>query len=189
MDEIMSLVILAREGSEGAFEKLLIKYQGLLLSVSQKYSNMCPEESRDFDDFLQEAKIAFFKAIETYNEDKKITFGAYAKVCIRNRLISYVRMLNSQKRKNERPRSKGKQGRDDNVVQDSFFNTEELKIVRSIAPLILSRYEYKIFEMYFMLGMRTKEIAKRLSKEERSVNNAIYRMKTKIIRHLKNNDA
>ena len=27
MDEIMSLVILAREGSEGAFEKLLIKYQ------------------------------------------------------------------------------------------------------------------------------------------------------------------
>ena len=183
--KIINLVNLAKGGDEVAFERLFLKYQGLLLKLSQKYSNMCPEDTRDFDDFLQESKIAFFRAIETYDEEQKRTFGAYAKVCIRNRLISCVRALNSQKRNKERQKKKMSAVGTENVVQEHYFDAEELKKVRIVAPQVLSRYEYKIFEMYFVLGMRTKEISQKLNKEEKSVNNAIYRMKTKIIRHLK----
>lgn len=186
MDEIINLVKSAKGGDNFSFEQLLLKYQGLLLKMSQMYSDMCPEGMRDFDDFLQEAKIAFLRAVETYDETQNRTFGAYAKVCIKNRLISCVRALNSQKRNKERQTKNVVAPNPENVVQERYFDAQELNKVRIIAPRVLSRLEYKMFEMYFGLGMKTKEIAQRLNKEEKSINNAIYRMKAKIIRHLKN---
>ena len=45
----------------------------------------------------------------------------------------------------------------------------------------LSRFEYVIFELYFS-GLRAKEISKKLEKSEKSINNAIYRMKEKLSR-------
>ena len=176
MDEIIAFVNNAKTGDENAFSALLDKYQGLIFSISVEYSNMCPEPLKDQEDFLQEAKIAFFNAVKTYDESKKITFGAYAKICIRNRLISCVRKINSKKRK--MILTSVTQPEQDTVLKNTLSNEQRQQIFNA-AKQSLSRFEYAIFELYF-LGMRAKEISVKINKTEKSINNAIYRMKLKL---------
>lgn len=178
MDKIMNLVDLAKSGDEPAFEKLLQKYQGLLVSMSKKYSDMCQESLRENEDFLQEAKIAFFNAIKTYDESKNRAFGAYAKVCIRNKLVSCVRTLNSKKRRKSVDATVQNQ---DTGIQEKAISNEHKKELYQLARQHLSRYEYLIFEMYSS-GQKAKEISAKINKSEKSVNNAICRMKIKLSR-------
>lgn len=175
MDEIVDLVKSAKNGDENAFFELVNKYQGLLLGMSKEYSDMCPEPLKDQEDFLQEAKIAFFNAVKTYDESKKITFGAYSKTCIRNRLISCIRKLNSKKRKKVPTKVVYDQ---DPVLGFTISNEKKQQIIQ-LAKQNLSRFEYLIFELYSS-GLRAKEISAKINKSERSVNNAIYRMKVKL---------
>jgi RNA polymerase sporulation-specific sigma factor len=51
--------------------------------------------------------------------------------------------------------------------------------ILSLAKDVLSDYEMKILEMY-ILGLRAKEISVAIGKSEKSVNNAIYRIRTKL---------
>jgi RNA polymerase sporulation-specific sigma factor len=54
----------------------------------------------------------------------------------------------------------------------------------SLAEDLLSNYEMKVFRLYIS-GLRAKEISARLGKSEKSVNNAIFRMRAKIRRKIK----
>ena len=47
----------------------------------------------DFEDCLQEANIAFLKAIHTYKEGKGASFETYASKVIKNALLDYTRKL------------------------------------------------------------------------------------------------
>ena len=179
MDEILNLIESAKLGDDASFGVLLNKYESLLLSLSKKYSDMCPEPLREDEDFLQEAKIAFFRAIQTYNVEKNITFGAYAKTCIRNKLISCIRTMTSKKRKKSLKNEDKSSYRD--VAQESVVFKEQKEIIYSLAQNNLSQYERKIFGMY-LSGCRAKEISKKIGKDEKSVNNAIYRIKSKLSR-------
>ena len=181
MDEILILVKNAKSGDELAFAELLDKYQKLILRMSNEFSNKCPEPQRDCEDFLQEAKIAFYNAVTTYDETKERTFGAYAKICIKYRLISCVRKLNSKKRIKTVEREE--QGQD--IVSAITISKEQRKYIFSVARENLSRFEYVVFELYFS-GLRAMEISKRLGKREKSVNNAIYRARTKLSRLVDN---
>lgn len=177
MDELLSIVLSAKDGDEHAFEQLLQKYDALLLSMSKKYSDMCPESLRDKEDFLQEAKIAFYNSVKTYDDEKKITFGAYAKVCIRNKLVSCIRTLTSKKRLKNTQLQTEEQYFD--VTQDFAISNERKTELYSIAQSNLSRYEQRVFKLYIS-GQRAKEISAGINKSEKSVNNAIYRIKQKL---------
>lgn len=177
MDEILELVFSAKNGDNHAFEALLDKYQGLLSSMSKKYSDMCYEVLKDREDFLQEAKIAFYNAVMSFDEGKGRTFGAYAKVCIRNKLVSCIRELNSKKRLKKT----------DSLIeittpaniQDKAIQRMHKKELYKLAKTHLSSYEYLIFEMYSS-GQKGKEISAKIGRTEKSVNNAICRIKAKL---------
>ena len=130
-------------------------------NMAKKYSDMCGASEEQYDDFLQESKMAFYNSVLTYNASCEVTFGAYAKVCVRNRLVSCVRTFNSQKR------------------QETLLARELEKKLFSLAQDCLSAYERKIFTFYIR-GERAKEISQKIGKSERSVNNAIYRIKVKL---------
>ena len=66
------------------------------------------------------------------------------------------------------------------IVSDEGMN-ETLETFRSA----LSGYEKEVFE-YYIVGKSVTEIAERLGKDEKSVSNALYRMKVKIRGLLKN---
>jgi RNA polymerase sporulation-specific sigma factor len=65
--------------------------------------------------------------------------------------------------------------------QDALIVRELEKKLFSLAKDRLSPYEKKIFG-YYLAGERAKEISKKVTRSEKSVNNAIYRIKAKLKR-------
>ena len=166
MEKTVELVLKAREGSEAALSDLLEDYTPLLNSLSRKYSSMCQEDGEAGDDFFQESQIAFYKAVMTYDiNNSSSTFGAYAKACV----------IKSKKRK------KGELGMscESNTPQDTVIWRELGEKLLAQAELTLSPYEKKVFSLYIN-GRRANEIAKIVGKSEKSVNNAIFRIRSKL---------
>lgn len=175
--EIVELILQARGGNDDVFSQLCEQYKNLLDTISRKYSDMCVSDYTSFDDFAQEARVAFYNAVTRYDIDtQKVTFGAFAKVCVRNRLISYVRKLNSKKRLKDDGGAETAQGWS---VQDTVVRRELGEKLISVAESSLSKYEKKILSFYIE-GRRAKEISSLVGKSERSVNNAIYRIRSKL---------
>ena len=104
-----------------------------------------------------------------------VTFGAYAKKCISNRLISLVRKNKSQKRKRGELKITSSVPSPDDVYLTKELGTKLL----ALAENSLSPYEKKIFVLY-LDGKRASEISKHVGKSEKSVNNAIFRVKAKL---------
>ena len=176
METLIELIIRAKNGDDAAFQMLCDKYNPLLASMAYKYAQKCAENGLN-DDFLQEAKMALYSAVMSFdvNQDM-VQFGFYLKRCIRNRLISCVRKFYSKKRQSNTA--------EEEVVgetpQESVIQNELKKEISSLAKEVLSDYEMEIFEMYFYSGLKAKEIAKKTGKDEKSINNAIYRIKSKL---------
>ena len=177
MENYIELIELARNGSEVAFNQLCEQYKNLIDGLSSKYSAMCSGEYSSYDDFAQEAKLAFYKAVMKYDVgNNKVTFGAFAKVCVRNRLISCVRRHNSKKRR------KGENGAEADTgwsLQDTVVRRELGEKLISVAERSLSKYENKVF-MYSLEGRGPKEISSIIGKSEKSVNNTLYRIRLKL---------
>lgn len=177
MENSILLICEAKSGNEVAFAKLCEQYNNLLESMSQKFSTSSTKEYASVDDFFQEAMVAFYKAVLKYDpNNSKVTFGAFAKVCIRNRLVSYIRKLNSKKR------HKGEDDAEaikDSPVQDTVVRRELGEKLISAANGTLSKFEKKVFS-YYLKGRRAKEISSLVGKDEKSVNNAIYRIRSKL---------
>ena len=176
MEGNIELIIKAREGDSHAFSKLARIYKNLLSSLSKKYSSMCIENGEAIDDFTQEAQMALYNAVKTYDiNNSVVTFGAYAKKCISNRLISLVRKNKSQKRK----RGEIKIPVNMHTPDDAYLTKELGAKIMALVENSLSSYEKKIFALY-LDGKRASEISKHVGKSEKSVNNAIFRIKSKL---------
>ena len=90
------LIYMVREKDDYSEDILLKKYLPVIKSISSeyylKYKNYCCE----YDDFLQEAIIAFQSAISNYNESKDVLFYSFAIMCVRRRLITFCRNISSE---------------------------------------------------------------------------------------------
>ena len=83
---------LIQSGDESAFEAIREQYAALLLSTVSKMMPGLPDA--EFEDLMQEATLALYHAALRFKPDQeKVTFGLYAKICVRNRLISAIRKL------------------------------------------------------------------------------------------------
>ena len=86
-------------GDEGAFELLLGEYRPLVESQVKSAVRKSPELSAEYDELMQEAGMALYAAAKKYRKSAEVTFGLYAKICVRNRIVSFVRKINAAKRK------------------------------------------------------------------------------------------
>ncbi len=90
MDSEENLLKQAKAQDQVAFSRLQTQYEPLIraqiASVTRKL------DSRLHEDCRQEALLAFHRAIQSYNDTQNgVTFGLYAKICIHNRLCSFLR--------------------------------------------------------------------------------------------------
>lgn len=184
MDNLICLINKVRNGDDIAFEKLCNQYKPLIDSMSYKFSVSC--KAVDIEDFKQEAKMAFYKAILAFEtEQNVVTFGLFVKTCIQNRLISCVRKANSKKR-HQIDETDSYQPIDI-APPDSVLQSEFKKSSISLAKSILSKFELQVFEMYYFDCIKAKEISSRIGRSEKSINNAINRIKAKLKRRKKEN--
>lgn len=187
------LISEAKKGIDEAYIKLHELYLPLIESMTLKYMAAGNFSDEEKDDVRQEAEIAFYRALLAYdiNQDK-VSFGLYAKICIGNRLVSYLRKSGSMKKRtisgidSEYPEI---EELDENIISvysdngnsplDYVLRDEMSTEINRIISNELTIYEKKIFNLYIQ-GMSAREIALSVGRSEKSVNNAIYRIRAKI---------
>ena len=172
-----------KSGNKAAFEELLAAYEPLICSESASILMKFPDFKSEEEEMRQEGRLALYDAAMAYTENGKVTFGLYAKICVHNRLISYVRKLNSAKRRRARAAERGgntSQGSAEASVVELARGSEIDKLLASVT----SSYERRVFDMYLQ-KMSYADIAASLNKNEKSVANAICRVKQKLKKHLK----
>ena len=68
--ELLSIVA----DNEDATEILFKKYRPLIVGIARKFYSSIKNNGCDFNDFVQEAMIAFSMAINTFDEKKDVSF-------------------------------------------------------------------------------------------------------------------
>ncbi len=167
------LLSAAKAGDQAAFEELLARYSPLIESLLPAYVPPC-----DTEDLRQEASIAFCRAVERFDsEQESVQFGLYAKICIRNHLISCARRMHAC----ETVVSLEDEGdpRECTDLAQSLVEEENYAALYRRIEALLSPYENRVWWLY-LSGRTAKEIAELFSKDERSVQNAIYRIRKKL---------
>ena len=78
-------------------DSLTIILQKCVASLSLDSKNLS-RLGLDYDDISQEAWIAFIKAIQTFDNSKGASFNTYASICVKNRILSFIKSNASKKR-------------------------------------------------------------------------------------------
>ena len=178
---LSSLLLLAQRGDQEAFAALLSRYTPLLESRLQRIRtpNMTEE---DIKDLRQEAYLSFYRALMHYDmEQREVEFGLYAKICIDNGLYTARRDMKHLSRApvlpldevNDRP-DEEQADPSEHLIEQEKFNQLYALIESALSPL-----ENRIWRMY-ITGQPTAAIAAAVDKDEKSVHNAIYRIRKKL---------
>ncbi|MGI6261781.1 MAG: sigma-70 family RNA polymerase sigma factor [Acutalibacteraceae bacterium] len=173
----------ARQGDGDAFAQLFLS---LLPLIGSKVSRLAPQLRGERDDLLQEGAIGLMDAVAHYDSANGTPFQAYASVCIEHRILSALRAQSRQKNLplnesvplDDLESSTAFSSAD---PEDVFFGRERLQHVLHAVQTRLSPLERQVLEGY--LGGRSyREVASRLGLTEKSVDNALQRIRRKLDR-------
>lgn len=174
---LRELVSQAQAGSREAYLALCAKYRPLLESSVSRFGVMELTE-QEYADLREEADRVFLGAISSFDtEQDAVDFGLYAKICLRNGLVSEWRHLQSLRRMTPVPLSDVHIPTGDpaeEIVQAERFN----RLCRTVRGH-LSEFENRVWWQY-VTGVSVADIARELSCDERAVHNAIYRIRKKL---------
>ncbi len=92
------LIYMVRENDDDSRGILFQKYQPVLNNIAHEYYQRFPHYGFDFDDFIQEANIAFQRSIIHYNEKKDSSFYTFSILCVRRALLSFCRKITNSKK-------------------------------------------------------------------------------------------
>ena len=148
----------------------------------------------DSEDLIQEGTFGLLSAIKNYDPEDGTSFRTFAEHCIRMRLLSAIK---SASRNKHFPLNDGisleqlseESSADLSALSEDFrCNPEELVLARESKEELyaafsrcLSRFEIKVLDLY-LEGLSYREIAERLCKSAKSVDNAVQRIRQKLAR-------
>ena len=154
----------------------------------------------DNEDLLQEGMLGLFKAIRDYNPEKDALFMTFASLCVSRHIRSTITRYNRKKNgplngyvSFEETINDNESDEDiklvDTLVADSMKNPEEMLIAKEQVIKIqtcmnndLSKFEKNVVELYIE-GLSYAEIGEKLQKPVKSIDNAIQRIRNKILKN------
>ncbi len=184
------LIKLTRLGDRDAEEYLIVKYTPL---VNNEVRTMFLVGA-EIEDLAQEGMIGLFQAIRDYDEKSTASFSTFAYTCIKNKCKTAVTAANRMK---HGPLNnyisifysddEEREGDERYLVSDEGLNDPEFLFLRQEKiekmyeelELKLSPMEKKVVGLY-LEGMSRREIADRLGKSEKSIDNALTRIHNKL---------
>lgn len=179
----------AAQGNLAAEEQLVKKYNRLVKVCSRPYFLV----GGDSEDLIQEGMMGLLTAIRQYDPGRDAAFKTYAELCIRNRLYTALKSATRYKHTplNDYISFDSSQFDENQTRVSSFLrDPEELLIARervdeivSILHGSLSRFEAEILEFY-LEGLSYAEIAVKVDKTQKSVDNAVQRIRKKLAQYL-----
>ena len=191
------LVLMAQNGDDAAQEFLLDKYKSLVRARSRAYFLI----GADSEDIIQEGMIGLYKAVRDYNEDRNASFRSFAELCVNRQMITAIKAATRQKHQplnsyvslNKPVYEEESEQTYMDFLQsgsDSLMNPETLLIGQENKHFLedqmvknLSSFETRVLVLYLQ-GRSYFEIAHVLDKPEKSIDNALQRVKKKLERFL-----
>ncbi len=189
------LVIRARNGDDAALDALIRRYTSFVRLKASSYFIAGGEG----EDLIQEGLIGLYKAVRDFRADKETSFRSFAELCITRQIITAIKAatrfkhapLNTYVSFSQTPA-----GQDDsdctlgdalpgpNVDDPAIcvISTEELQSLVFTLGTGLSRLEADALRLY-MEGNSYEDMAAELGCDTKTIDNALQRVKRKIIQH------
>ena len=178
--EMQQLINDIKNGVPLSFESVYSLYIPLINSVAEKYSGTSLTGA-ELEDLRQAAAIARYDAALAFNPERGVSFGLYAKICIKNRIISYLRTVGGKSIKTESldaPQT-GLEGKSDITPEKLIISKESLSDLERRISLSLTELERSVFDLY-LASASYDDIAAALGKPKKSIDNAMQRIKAKL---------
>ncbi len=179
----------AQLGSFEAITQIFEEYENFVFLKAKNYFLM----GADKEDLIQEGMIGLLKAIRGYDKEKLASFKTFASICIKRQLITAIKSANSQKNmalntavgmtsdndeNKELVYTKGLESYVSYSPEELYLTKEQLSGLKDYLEGNLSTFETTVFNM-MVSGETYKDIAVKLDKKVKSVDNAIQRIKRK----------
>lgn len=135
----------------------------------------------DAEDLAQEGMLGLMNAIAHFDSNREIKFSTFADVCITNKMKSALIRTRHTALPVEDAESAAQV---QNEVEDDdperiLLRKERLHELYREMDLVLSKRELEIFKL-FLCGLRYEQMADRLHITEKSVDNAMQRVRRKL---------
>ncbi|MCY0885439.1 MAG: RNA polymerase sporulation sigma factor SigH [Firmicutes bacterium] len=194
------LVDRARNGDSGAWEVLLARYQPLVRARARHYYLPGAEH----EDLIQEGRIGLYKAIRDFNPGRSPAFRTFADLCVTRQILAAVKQaarlkhvpLNSSVSL-DTPLTPAGEGAVRTLLDvlggsnglagsdplDQMVEEEELEAIATLLAGRLTDLEWRVL-MDHISGISRPEIARRIHGSPKMVDNALQRVKRKLLASL-----
>ena len=189
------VVALAQASDAAALDYLLNKYKNFVRSRARSYFLI----GADHEDIVQEGMIGLYKAIRDYREEKLSSFRAFAELCITRQIITAIKTATRQKHiplnsyiSLNKPIYEEDSDRTllDVITEEGMSNPEDMLIDREDLSFIEGRIGQMMSELEkqvlvrYMEGKSYVEIADEMGRHVKSIDNALQRIKRKLLKYL-----
>ena len=194
--EDLQLVIKARNGSQSALDELMRRYHGFVRLKASSYFLA----GGDADDLVQEGMIGLYKAVRDFRADKETSFRSFAELCVTRQIITAIKTatrykhspLNTYVSFSHTPA--GHEGDGECTLGDALpgpsvddpsvcvISTEELQSLVFCLGTGLSTLESDALRCY-LEGLSYEQMAEELGCDTKTIDNALQRVKRKILAH------
>ena len=196
--EDLQLVMRARNGDTRARDLIVQRYTGFVRMKASSYFIAGGES----EDLIQEGLIGLCKAVRDFRSDKETSFRSFAELCVTRQIITAIKTatrfkhapLNNYVSFSQTPA--GQDPDSDCTLGDALpgshthdpavvvISTDELKSLVFCLGTGLSSLEADALRLY-LEGASYEEMAERLECDTKTIDNALQRVKRKIITHQK----
>ncbi len=182
------IVILAQNGDKNSLNNLIISFEPLIKNiVNSKSKNVL---GFDMEDAMQEGRVGFLKAINSFDKNRNAKFSTFAKKVVENEILSYIRNVTSKTNSlniygvsldniDENMEDTSFQAIDEKSPETKILEEEQLNKLLSDIKENLSDLENTILNLK-LDGFSYAEIASYVNKTQKSIDNAMSRIKTKL---------
>ena len=173
-----ALCALAQSGDARAEEALLLRWRRNVRLCARPLFLL----GGDSEDLIQEGMLGLLRAIRGFDPERGSSFGSYAELCIRSAMLTAIRSAAAKRHSvlnNSLPldillETDDPMGDPERIVLLREATRERMERLRGrLSPL-----EAQVHGLY-LEGLSCAEIARRLDRSEKSVDNAIQRIRRK----------
>ncbi len=187
------LLIRLRDGESGITDYIMNKYKNLVRNKAKTMYLL----GADSDDLIQEGMIGLFKAVRDYDSGRDASFSTFADLCVSRQMYTAVQASRRQKHiplntyiSLYGTADTGRDGEAEELVnvltahfeqspEELIIDKENVDRIERTIEKELSAFEKQVLDLY-MIGMGYQQIARILGRDDKSTDNALQRIKSKL---------
>lgn len=175
-----SILSNAQSSDENHLESAIRQNRAMVEQIAFRYKDSPMER----EDIIQEGMIGLLAAVKSYDSSRGASFKTYAATCIDNSIQSALKKFS---RKKDIPSHSFVEYSEEGIpLENGFDSAEDIYIAQESVSLLtkvlrenLSDFENEVLRLH-IVGCSYNEIASRLSKTPKAIDNALQRVRKKL---------